>query len=303
MSAARYALVSACRNEEDYLDALIECISRQTLKPSRWIIVDDGSTDRTYESACAAAKDRPFLRVEQMPLGSKRNFASQAYAANHGYALIRSESFDFIGFLDADIRLPVDYYERLIERLTADQDLGLCGGRVLDVYPRRRVSSRAGSENYHVAGGIQFFRRATFEKIGGYVPVQCGGQDSIADVMTLMNGWSVRTFSDLDVEHLRPEGSAGLTAIRRGMIWGRRFYLLGYHPLFYLAQCIRRVGQPPVFIGSLLNGIGFLVASVQRGPRSVSDEFVAFQRRLQLDRLRRSLGLNRSARSAAPVRR
>src|SRR5262245_7194965 len=133
MSAGRYALISACRNEERYLDGLLECIASQTVRPLVWVVVDDGSTDRTYERACEAAMRLPFLRVERMPVTGERSFASQAYAANYGYQSIRSEAFDLVGFLDADIRFSTDYYERLITRFAEDPRLALCGGRVVDI--------------------------------------------------------------------------------------------------------------------------------------------------------------------------
>jgi len=178
-------------------------------------------------------------------------------------------------------------------RFAEDPALGLCGGRVIDIYGQRRLNSRAGSEAHHVAGGVQLFRREVFERINGYTPIEGGGQDTIADVMVMMHGWTVRTFPDLEVEHLRPAGSVGQTSLQRGMAWGRKFYRLGYHPAFYALQCLRRVRHPPVLVGSLLNGVGFLAASLRGEPRSVSEEFVQFQQRMQLERLRGALGLGR----------
>jgi glycosyltransferase involved in cell wall biosynthesis len=163
-----YALVSACRNEENYLDGLAACIAAQTLKPVRWIIVDDGSTDATYQRASALAARLPFVSVVRMPATGQRSFASQVYAAQHGYKLLQGDSFHYIGFLDADIQMPPDYYDRLVARLDEDPKLGLCGGALWDRTATGDTYIRQGSEDYHVPGGIQLFRRACFDQFGGY---------------------------------------------------------------------------------------------------------------------------------------
>jgi hypothetical protein len=103
--------------------------------------------------------------------------------------------------------------------------------------------------------------------------------------MAMMRGWRIRSFPELEVQHLRPEGSGKTNVLSRGMRWGRRFYLLGYHPLFYLVHCLRRAGQRPVIAGTLCQLLGFLMASLKAGERPVSDEFVRFLRRMQVRRL------------------
>ena len=281
-----YVLVSACRNEEAYIDGLIDCIAAQTLRPVLWLIVDDGSTDDTYARAAARAKDLPFLKIVRMPGGRPRSFTSQVYAAQHGAEIAREMIFDFIGFLDADIRLQPDYYQRLVSFFHADRRLGLGGGVVIDQYGDKLVNVRQGSEDSHVAGGVQFFRRECFEGIGGYVPIPGGGQDTIADVMSMMHGWKLRAFTELEARHQRTDGFAMDRTMQRGMKWGRKFYLIGYHPLFYLGQCVRRLGQRPVVFSSLCQLLGFIVANIKRESRPVSDEFVRFLRKKQMERLR-----------------
>ncbi len=286
MQNSSYALVSACRNEEAYIEELIATVAAQTLLPRRWLIVDDGSTDNTYSLARTAGKSLKWLEVVRTPNGRPRSFASQVYAAQHGYELLRSDDIDFIGFLDADIRLPRDYYEQIVERLCADPGLGLCGGAVLDQYNGYTMDTRQGSEDYHVAGGIQFFRRQCFELIGGYIPVPAGGQDTIADVMVMMKGWQLRTYPDLVTIHLRPDGHGKDNLVVRGLKRGRESYTVGYHPLFYLMQCLRRLGRRPIIIGSVCQALGFLGATMRSRKRPVPMEFVRFHRKLQMRRLR-----------------
>jgi poly-beta-1,6-N-acetyl-D-glucosamine synthase len=284
--ASRYAIVSACRNESEYIDGLVDSVASQTLKPWRWVIVDDGSTDDTYARAAKRQRDLTFLQVVKSPNDGQRSFASQAYAANFGYQLLRSDEFDFIGFLDADIRLGKDYYERVLAVLCTAPRLGLAGGAVIDHYPGRTENPRLGSEDYHVAGGVQLFRRLTFDQIGGYVPIEGGGQDTIADFMSMMHGWRVQAIPEIRAMHVRPDGASKLSVVQRGLMWGKRFYGIGYHPVFYAAQCMRRVGRRPILLGSLSQLMGFVVASLVAQTRPVPEDFVRFLRAEQMRRLR-----------------
>jgi glycosyltransferase involved in cell wall biosynthesis len=286
MANSRYVLITACRNEAAFVDALIGTVTAQTLPPLAWVIVDDGSSDSTYQLAQQRAKTIPYLVVAQMPTGRPRSFSSQVFAAQHAYQLLRHHEFDFVGYLDADISLPSNYYERVIAEFSRDSRIGLCGGMLLDKMPNGFSNIRVGSEDYHMPGGIQFFRRECFDQIGGHHPIEGGGQDTVADIMTLMHGYVISTIDDLQAIHLRPHGVSKHSCFIRGYHWGLKFYLIGYHPLYYLAQCIRRISERPIFFaaGSML--LGFFLANLLRPPRPVDRRFITFLRRLQLKRLR-----------------
>jgi glycosyltransferase involved in cell wall biosynthesis len=300
----RYVLISVCRNEEAYIEGLIDTIAGQKVRPGKWVIVDDGSSDKTYQLAAARAKDLPFIEVARMPGGRARSFSSKVFALQHACELVKKCEFDYIGFLDADIRLEPDYYERLMGFFEQDAQLGLGGGTVIDQYEDRTENIRKGSEEYHVPGGVQFFRRLCFVQVGGYIPVDVGGEDTIADVMAMMHNWKLQVFPELTAMHLRPDGLfTKVNVFRRGMRWGRRFYVLGYHPLFYFGQCLRRLGQRPYFVGSFCNALGFVVAAAKGIERPVSAEFIRFLREMQLARLRAMLPGGKTAKTSARAER
>ena len=281
-----YVLVSVCRDEQAYIDGLIDSVAAQTVRPKRWVIVDDGSTDSTAARVMDRARELPGLELLRMPTGRRRTFASKVYGLEQGSQALKNSRFAFIGFLDADIRMAPDYYARLIRQFETDPGLGLAGGTVIDQYRYRTENIRKGSEDFHVAGGVQFFRRACFDAVGGYLPVEAGGEDTIAEVTAMMRGWRVRTFPEMSVLHLRPEGVGAGNVLARGIRWGRRFYLLGYHPLFYFGQCARRVVRRPFLVGSACQLYGFVLASIRGGERPVSNQFVQFHRQMQMARLR-----------------
>src|ERR1700730_10360373 len=44
---SRYVLISPCRNEAAFMRQTLESVVAQSLRPTKWVIVDDGSTDET----------------------------------------------------------------------------------------------------------------------------------------------------------------------------------------------------------------------------------------------------------------
>ena len=190
----------------------------------------------------------------------------------------------YLGFLDADILVPPDYYATMLERFRSDPRLGLAGGHLLDRIGGSLVDPRRGSHNYHVPGGIQLFRAECYRQAGGYVPIEGGGQDVVVETTAMMNGWTVRAFPSPDAIHLRPFGSG--SALSRHVAWGRKFYGIGYHPLYFAASTVRRVSDPPYLISAGAKMGGYLGALIMREPRAVSPQVMEFLRRQQFRRLR-----------------
>ena len=42
-----YLVISPCRNEAAYMEKTLASMAAQTVRPTLWVIVDDGSTDET----------------------------------------------------------------------------------------------------------------------------------------------------------------------------------------------------------------------------------------------------------------
>ncbi|MEP6686383.1 MAG: glycosyltransferase, partial [Verrucomicrobiota bacterium] len=45
----KYLLITPAKNEEAFIESTIRSVVHQTVRPARWVIVSDGSTDRTDE--------------------------------------------------------------------------------------------------------------------------------------------------------------------------------------------------------------------------------------------------------------
>src|SRR6476620_9820463 len=171
-----YVIITPARNEAAFIELTLKSMVAQTIKPLRWVIVSDGSTDGTDDLVRKYAKDNPWIELVRMPERRERHFAGKVHAFNAGYERVKALGYQAIGSMDADISFDADYFAFLMDRLSANGELGLVGTPFRDesMYDYRFVSIE------HVSGAYQLFRRECFEEIGGYVPMKSGGVDHVA---------------------------------------------------------------------------------------------------------------------------
>jgi biofilm PGA synthesis N-glycosyltransferase PgaC len=286
----KYLLITAARNEEAFIELTIQSVVNQTVRPVRWIIVSDGSTDHTDEIVGRYATQHNWIELYRVPERKTRDFGGKANCFNSAYSRAKQLEFDVVGNVDADLSFEKDYYEFLMQKFAEDPKLGVGGtpfcedGRTYDY----RFSSKD-----HVSGAAQMFRRVCFEEIGGYVPVKGGGIDAIAVLTARTKGWHTQTFTDKVCEHHRPMGSANhRQKIAANFKLGQTGYRLGYHPVWQVFRTIYQMGRKPYVAGGLALFAGYFWAMARRVERPIGPEVIAFQRRDQMRRLLKVLGLH-----------
>ena len=285
-SRRTYVLMTAAWNEEKYIERPLQAIAAQTLPPRQWVVVSDGSTDRTDEIVLRYAQKYPFIRLYRMPASHQRSFAAQVDAINAGYEQQKHLDFDFVGNLDADLSFEPDYFERLIAEFHADCTLGMAGGTIWDLDPKDgSFAPRRLNRQHSVMHGVQLFRRECFDDLGGYQRLPYGSPDWHAEVFLRMRGWRVRSLPHLKAFHYRPTGSAG-----KGVLWysyrqGLADRSLGTHPLFELAKVARRAPSKYLGLNALAELAGFVQAYLRGEKPVASEEFVKYLRHEQMDRL------------------
>ncbi len=285
-NSTRYVLITPARNEADYIGLTLKSMAAQTLRPLKWVIVSDGSTDRTDEIVLGYTADYPWIELVRTAERKERHFAGKVYAFNAGYERVRDLDFDIVGNLDADVSFEPDHFEFLVSRMEENPKLGVAG-----------APFREGAFQYdyrfsnieNVWGGCQLFRRACFEEIGGYMPLKGGCIDHVAVLSARQQGWQTRTFSDKVCIHHRQMGTALNGVIKAKFRLGVKDYSVGNHPLWQLSRSIYQITQRPYLLGGLALGAGYVWSAVQRVKIAISPELVAFVRREQMDRLRKAL--------------
>lgn len=281
--ALSYVLITPARNEETFLEGTIRSVLSQTVQPKRWIIVSDGSTDRTDEIARAYCTRHGWIELVRLPEHADRQFAAKVLAFRAGYSRVQDLEFDIVGNLDADLTFEPGYIEYLLGKFAANPRLGVAGTPFVEgpgsTYDYRFTNIE------HVSGACQLFRRECFEAIGGYAPIKGGGIDWVAVTTARMKGWQTRTFTEKTLQHHRVMGTGKANRIGARYNLGRQDYYLGNHPLWQVFRMLYQMKYRPYIIGGLALGAGYLAAASRRHERPVPPELVAFIRREQMERL------------------
>lgn len=283
MKNAPYVLITPVRDEEATIGVTLESVIRQSVVPAEWVIVSDGSTDRTDEIIAQYASRVPFIRHLRLQGGLRRNFASVVFAVEAGLAALETRDYEFIGLLDADIRFSEKYYEEMLLRFGGDARLGLAGGIVLDFYDGQR--HRIVQSPRDVAGAVQLFRRQCFEGLGGLKALPEGGWDVITCCEVRMQGYTTRTFVEIEVDHLKPRNIGEGNLLRRAWRNGVREYAVGNHPIYEMVKCVLRCTEQPILLGAIVRLAGYAWCCLSRRKRLLSEATIHFVREEQLARL------------------
>ncbi len=274
-------IITPCRNEVSFVGETIRSVAEQTLQPTCWIIVDDGSTDASREQIQKVGGHLDYLELLQRERAGGRVLGSAVIDTFYfGLDQVDLSQFSYICKLDADISLPPAYFQTLVERMEADPRLGTCSGKA---YYRTsagyRVSEKVGDEMS--LGAVKFYRRQCFEQIGGFVPKVMW--DGIDCHRCRMLGWRACSWPDsaLQIQHMRAMGSSDRGFLRGRQRHGEGQYFMGTGLFYMLMSVLYRITWPPVLWGSFATFRGYLSALVRQKKRYPDVEFRRFVRRYQ----------------------
>ena len=113
----KISIIIPVYNTEQYLDKCLNSLVNQTLKEIEIIFVDDGSSDNSYKIICDYAQKDNRIKV------LKQKHALQGAARNAG---MRVATGEYIGFVDSDDWINLDYFEKLYKTAKKyDSDIAL----------------------------------------------------------------------------------------------------------------------------------------------------------------------------------
>jgi biofilm PGA synthesis N-glycosyltransferase PgaC len=277
----KYVLVTPVRDEEQYITVTVESVASQTILPREWVIVNDGSKDKTGQIIDEYARQYPWIRaVHRQDRGYRKWGAGIIEAFYAGFDALTCTDWEFMGKLDGDLSFEPDYFESMWERFAGNARLGIAGGYLYHL--DGGVKTIEGHPAFHVRGGAKIYRRACWDVLGG---LWVGpGSDTADEVKANMLGWTTRSFQDLEIQHHRWTGAA---YGRWGGIVknGKTDYVSGYHPLFELAKACARLIQRPYVLGSVGLIYGYVQASLERIPRVDDPQLIQYLRRQQMAKL------------------
>ena len=279
ISTRTYVLMTAAHNEEAFIEKTIASVLTQTVLPLRWVIVSDGSTDKTDAIVERYASQYEFISFLKLMRPPGRNFGSKGVALEKGGKLLEGLCYGFVGNLDSDVVLEASYFETLLIQFEREPQLGIAAGFIYEEQDgefRNRPANRVDS----VPHAAQLVRRACYEAIGGYTVFKYGGEDWYAQQCAKMKGWHAEAIPTLKVFHERHTGTAGSLLAHQFRL-GRLDYSFGSDPIFEFMKCVVRVSQKPWLLGALMRFLGFTWSTLTRETRPVSRDFVDFLRKEQ----------------------
>lgn len=232
MKKDRIAIVTPLRNEERNINKLFDAVSNQTTNIYYWVILENGSNDRSRE--ILKSKKTPInvknLKIINLTENSIEYELGYNYARiiNFGFNFLKDsvgvDKFDFIGILDSDIFLEDKYYEKLLYLFDNDKHLGISSGVIVNIDGKEEKTS-----NNWVRGGCRLWRKECFSQIGYIVGPSA---DSLSTAKAICNSWKAYPVLDA-IAYSRPVGSRV-----NYRYYGEASYFRGCNPIYILVKCI-----------------------------------------------------------------
>jgi len=269
----RYILITAVKNEEIYLPKLIQSIVNQSVRPQLWVIVDDGSTDRTPELIKDAKRMYEWIQSIRLEESVRDRGVHLANVIRRGidfayrYCKRSGIRFEYIGIIDADVVLEHTYFENLLKKFENNSELGVASGGEW-IINGGKITYYKGR---YPSGGDVLYRRECYEDCGG-VPLTVLW-DSVLNTKAKLRGWKVKRFDDCKAFIMRDHFHAdGLwNGYKR---FGESYYIIDHHPFYVIAKGLKMLFKKPYYIG-LAFLYGYLSSIVHR-KKKINDKEVRY---------------------------
>lgn len=260
----------------------LDSVMAQSVPPTLWVVVDDGSTDDTPAILESYRARMPYLRVVRRANRGTRSVGPGVIEAFYaGLDSVALDDFAYLCKLDLDLDLPPRYFELLMQRMEAAPRLGTTSGKPYFVAAGsgELVAEVCGDEMS--VGMTKFYRVQCFREIGGFVRQVMW--DGIDCHRCRMLGWVAESVDDepLRFIHLRPMGSSqkGIWTGRIRSGYGQ--YFMGTAPVYLVASALFRLPKHPVLVGSIAMIWGYAASALRRVPRYDDPGFRRFLRSYQ----------------------
>jgi poly-beta-1,6-N-acetyl-D-glucosamine synthase len=256
-----YVIISPVRNEELLIEKTIRSVIAQTIRPTEWILVNDGSSDKTAEIIEGYQSQYSWIKLI--------NVADRGYylpgkgvveTFYKGFNTLSVKDWEYVVKLDCDLEFDPDYFETIFTRFSENPKLGIASGCTYLPVNGRLIMEQAQED--HPVGASKVYKRECWNAFGGMIPVP--GWDLADHLAAQMHGWDTRCFHDLKIMHYR------LTGSRRNGVWGPKFlqgrfeYRHGYNFFYTLLKSLYHLSSKPFVIGSIAKVSGYLYSAVTR---------------------------------------
>lgn len=279
-----YYIVIPAHNEEAFIALTLQSLSEQTLLPSKVVVVDDNSTDKTSEIVSNFASKFPFISLVKKTSEAIHLPGSKVIQAFHKGFETLDENYDVIVKLDADLILPKNYFETIIDTFKSDPKIGMAGGFAYIEKNGDWILENL-TDKDHIRGAFKAYRKECFLQIGNLKPAM--GWDTVDELLCKFYGWKVVTNASLKVKHLKPTGANYNKTARYKQ--GEAFYTLGYGFIItsIASAKLALLKKKPLLFFDYIKG--FLKAKSAKKPLLVTEEQAKFIRNYRLKKMKEKL--------------
>lgn len=280
----KYYIVIPSYNEQAFIALTLQSLISQTVLPSKIVVVNDNSTDKTKEIVLAFAKENPYIQLVNKTSEAIHLPGSKViHAFQKGFDSL-DDDYDLIVKLDADLILPTNYFETIIKHFQSDSKIGMVGGFCYIEKNGNWILENL-TDKDHIRGALKAYRKAAFLEIGGLKPAM--GWDTVDELLCKYYDWKVVTDESLHVKHLKPTGASYNKTARYKQ--GEAFYTLGYGLFITLiasAKLAMMKKKPLLFLDYIQ---GFWKAKQTKKTMLVNTDQAKFIRKYRLQKMKDKL--------------
>jgi glycosyltransferase involved in cell wall biosynthesis len=279
-----YYIVIPAHNEEAFIALTLQSLISQTHQPSKVVVVNDNSTDKTAEIVLAFAKDNPYISLVEKKSSAIHLPGSKVIQAfQKGFETL-DDNYDIIVKLDADLILPKNYFETIVKHFEENPTTGMAGGFAY-------IEKNGGwilenlTDKDHIRGAFKAYRKACFKQMGGLKAAM--GWDTVDELLSKFYGWKVITDDSLIVKHLKPTGANYNKTARYKQ--GEAFYTLGYgFTITAIASAkLSFMKKKPLLFFDYIQG--FLKAKLAKTPLLVTESQAKFIRDYRIEKMKEKI--------------
>lgn len=280
----KYYIIIPAHNEEAFIGLTLDSLVSQTVLPSKVIVVNDNSTDKTAEIVLAFAEKHSFINLVNKTSEAIHLPGSKVIQAFHKGFETLDDNYDVIVKLDGDLILPENYFETILNIFKNNKKVGMAGGFAYIEKNGEWILENL-TDKDHIRGAFKAYRKECFLQIGNLKPAM--GWDTVDELLAKFYNWKVVTDENLKVKHLKPTGANYNKTARYKQ--GEAFYTLGYG-FFITAIASTKLAmmkkKPLLFLDYIK---GFLKAKSSRTPLLVTNEQAKFIRNYRLQKMKQKL--------------
>jgi cellulose synthase/poly-beta-1,6-N-acetylglucosamine synthase-like glycosyltransferase len=230
----RIAIIIPAHNEQDFISLTLDSLCAQTYLPAAVVVVDDHSTDNTYDTALSYKEKLPLTVIKNESSAQNIPGTKVVQAFQKGLGYLELQEYDIICKFDADLIFPLDYLEMVMARFRESETIGMAAGHCSIIENGNWIWENQNNPD-HIRGALKAYRVDCFKQIGGLKATI--GWDTIDEMLARYHGWQVVTIPNLMVKHLKPTGAAYKS--RSMELQGEAFYKMRYGMLLTVITSLK----------------------------------------------------------------